>query len=95
MFQNYHLLSDDGFEIKSKYYSFNCFLFLTRVVSLQDVFLQNMFYFVFYKGIFFIFYNVVQPDFQMLFLAVLTEFILLAFLIVNFYLGWYKTYVGR
>ena len=54
-----------------------------------------MFYFVFYKGIFFIFYNVVQPDFQMLFLAVLTEFILLAFLMVNFYLGWYKTYVGR
>ena len=65
------------------------------MVSLQDVFLQNMFYFVFYKDIFFIFYNVVQPDFQMLFLAVLTEFILFAFSIVNFYLGWYKTYVGR
>ena len=39
---------DDGFEIKPKYYSFNRFLFLTRVLSSQDVFFQNLFYFVFY-----------------------------------------------
>ena len=42
------ILSDDGFEIKPKYYSLNRFLFLTRVLSLQDVFLRNMFYFIFY-----------------------------------------------
>ena len=42
------ILSEDGFEIKPEYYSFNHFLFLTRVLSLQDVFLRNMFYFVYY-----------------------------------------------
>ena len=37
------ILSDDGFEIKSKYYRLNRFLFLTRVLSLQDVlFLRNI-----------------------------------------------------
>ena len=40
------ILSEDGFEIKPKYYSFNHFLFLTRVLSLQDVVLRDMFYFV-------------------------------------------------
>ena len=33
---------DDGFEIKPKYYSLERFFFLTRVLSLQDVFLRNM-----------------------------------------------------
>ena len=40
------ILSEDGYVIKLKYYSFNNFLFLTWVLSLQDVFLWNMFYFV-------------------------------------------------
>ena len=40
--------SEDGFEIKPKYYSFNHFLFLTQVLSLQDVFLRTMFYLLFY-----------------------------------------------
>ena len=34
------MMSDDGFEIKPKYYSFNRFFLLTRVLSLQDVFLN-------------------------------------------------------
>ena len=38
----------DGFEIKPQYNSVNHFLFLTRVLSLQDVFPWNMVYFVFY-----------------------------------------------
>ena len=62
------------------------FLEFTRCISSEYVLLCILQGYIFY---------VVQPDFQMLFLAVLTEFILLAFLIVNFYLGWYKTYVGR
>ena len=41
---------DDGFKIKLKYYSLER-LFLTRVLGLQNVFLLNMIYFVFYKGI--------------------------------------------
>ena len=43
------IMFEDGFEIKPKYYSFNRFLVLTRVLSLQDVFLRNIFYFVFIK----------------------------------------------
>ena len=39
-------IRDDGFEIKPKYYSIKRFLFLTRVLSFQDVFLRNMFYFI-------------------------------------------------
>ena len=41
-------MSDDGFEISPKYYRFtlNRFLFLTQVLSLQDVFLRTMFYFI-------------------------------------------------
>ena len=39
LFQNHH-------DVKPKYYSFNRFLFLTRVLSLQDVFHRNAFYFV-------------------------------------------------
>ena len=46
IFQLCFILSEGGFEIKPKYYSFNRFLFLTRVLSLQDVFLRNMFYFI-------------------------------------------------
>ena len=38
-------LHDDGFEMKAKYYGFNRFMFLTSVLSLQDVLLRNMFYF--------------------------------------------------
>ena len=44
------ILSNDGFEIKpiAKYYRFiDPFLFVSRVVILQDVFVRNMFYFVF------------------------------------------------
>ena len=40
------ILSDDGFEIKPKYYSLNRFLFLTRVMSLHMYF-WNMFYFIY------------------------------------------------
>ena len=39
---------NNGFEIEPKYYSFNGFLLLTRILSLQDVFLRNMFYVVYY-----------------------------------------------
>ena len=39
----------DSFEIKPQYNSVNHFLFLTRVLSLQDVSLRNMVYFVFIK----------------------------------------------
>ena len=45
------ILPEDDFEIKPKYYCFNHFLFLTRVLSLQDVVLRNMFYFVFYQTV--------------------------------------------
>ena len=34
------ILPEDGFEIKPKYYGYNHFLFLTRVSSLQDLFLS-------------------------------------------------------
>ena len=40
------LFRNDGFKIKPKYYSLKRFLFLTRVLSLQDAFLRNMFYFI-------------------------------------------------
>ena len=47
IFQLCFNLSEGGFEIKPKYYSFfNHFLFLTRVLSLQEVFLRNIFYFI-------------------------------------------------
>ena len=43
------ILSEDGFEIKSKYNNFNHFLFLTRVLSLQDVFRRDIFVLYFIK----------------------------------------------
>ena len=37
---------DDGFEIKPEYYSLNRLLFLNQVLSLQDVFLCNVFFII-------------------------------------------------
>ena len=42
------IVSDDGLEKTPKYYRYNRVLLLTRVLILQDVFLRNIFYFVFY-----------------------------------------------
>ena len=43
------ILSEDGIEIKPKCNSFNHFLFLTRVLSLQDVFRRDIFVLYFIK----------------------------------------------
>ena len=48
LFQNHHQTEYDGFEIKLKYYSLKRFLFLTPVLSLQDVFFRNTFYLILY-----------------------------------------------